>query len=304
MAAVGDLTTHTGNPAFYVQNAEPGSTASVNFASEQVAGRYKGGFIGFYLIAPEGNPSNNNCGDFKNGTTACPLLGGSITRSATSTTTRLRHHLVYRSKLVANRFYFGSRGPVRGGDNDFEDMLIQTVGLTPPCIPQPRSADGLDNDCGHARRRQRPGSHGCRHRGGTCDGVASACDNGPLFGRARRRHAVPPRAPITCTHRGRDPARSATGLATTATTWSTTTRRAPGAACDGADADLSRGHHRLHEWRPGVQRQHRARTSRSANGLDEDCDAIDRRGNPGGVARAQWHRRVYAGHADLHRRAR
>ena len=62
MLATGDSVTHTGNPLFYVQNAQPGATITVNFASEQTAGRYKGGFIGFYPVTPEGNPSTNNCG--------------------------------------------------------------------------------------------------------------------------------------------------------------------------------------------------------------------------------------------------
>src|ERR1051326_7174381 len=48
VSGAGDATHHSGNPAFYVQNAEEPNTISVDFQSERTAGRYKGGFIGFY----------------------------------------------------------------------------------------------------------------------------------------------------------------------------------------------------------------------------------------------------------------
>src|SRR4051812_36283448 len=73
MTGTGDTKTHKGNTAFYVVNAEEPNTITVDFAMEATAGRYKGGFIGFYLITPEdpANPGNRlsgraiNCGDFK-----------------------------------------------------------------------------------------------------------------------------------------------------------------------------------------------------------------------------------------------
>jgi len=37
----GDATHHSGNPAFYIQNAEEPNQVSVDFAAEQTAGRYK-----------------------------------------------------------------------------------------------------------------------------------------------------------------------------------------------------------------------------------------------------------------------
>src|SRR5690606_19028528 len=48
-----------------IANSDPKATTTVDFAVELAGGRYKGGFIGFYLIAPEGRPSGaTNCGDF------------------------------------------------------------------------------------------------------------------------------------------------------------------------------------------------------------------------------------------------
>src|ERR1041384_952072 len=41
VSGAGDATHHSGNPAFYVQNAEEPNTISVDFASEKTAGRYK-----------------------------------------------------------------------------------------------------------------------------------------------------------------------------------------------------------------------------------------------------------------------
>lgn len=190
MMASGNATTHTGNPAFYVVNAESSnaSTASVNFASEQAAGRYKGGFIAFYLITPEGNPSSDNCGDFKNGSDGNSLFGRIyFTQRDLNNDGDFVHHLVYSSKVVANRFYFGFEDLFRGGDNDFEDMAIQTVGLAPPCVPQAEVCDGQDNDCDGLVDAADPDLTGdevaC-----LCDGVGITCQGRARVtaGRARR----------------------------------------------------------------------------------------------------------------------
>src|ERR1041384_2424735 len=70
----GDATHHSGNPAFYVQNAEEPNSRRVDFAAGLAAHRCKGGYIGFCAIAPE-NPASRgnalpsraiNCRDFKN----------------------------------------------------------------------------------------------------------------------------------------------------------------------------------------------------------------------------------------------
>jgi len=282
MAAVGDLTTHTGNPAFYVQNAEPGSTASVNFASEQVAGRYKGGFIGFYLIAPEGNPSNNNCGDFKNGTDGLSLLGRIYyTQRDLNNDGDFVHHLVYRSKLVANRFYFGFEDLFRGGDNDFEDMLIQTVGLTPPCIPQTEICDGLDNDCDMLVDGNDPDLTGVA-TACTCDGVGLACDNGPLFGTCQTGVTQCTAGAITCHGTGVGTSEVCDGLDNNCDNMVDNNPSGTGAACDGADADLCPEGTIVCTSGGLVCNDNTGPNIEICNGLDEDCDAMTDEGNPGG----------------------
>src|SRR4051812_11308113 len=171
---------HTGNSAFYVQSAEEPNSITVDFASEQTAGRYKGGFIGFYLITPEGNPSNNNCGDFVNGSDGKSLFGFIyFTQKDLNNDGDFVHHLVYPSKNVADRFYFGFEDLFRGGDNDYEDMAMQVEGLTPPCVPSAEVCDGIDNDCDGLIDGADPDLTGtgdaCQ-----CDGTSLTCDNGPL----------------------------------------------------------------------------------------------------------------------------
>ncbi|HMG56343.1 MAG TPA: DUF4114 domain-containing protein, partial [Kofleriaceae bacterium] len=143
----GDATHHSGNPGFYRRVAEEPLTASVDFHAEQLAGRYTGGYIGFYLITPEGNPSSDNCGDFKNGSDGKSLFGFIyFTQKDLNNDGDFVHHLVYKSKN-ADRFLFGFEDLFRGGDNDFEDMAMQIDGLTAPCVPSAEICDGLDNDC-------------------------------------------------------------------------------------------------------------------------------------------------------------
>ncbi|MBX3252039.1 MAG: DUF4114 domain-containing protein, partial [Myxococcales bacterium] len=57
------------------------------------------------------------------------------------------HFLVYRSITFENTFYFGFEDLFRGGDNDFEDMLVRASGLVPLCEPRPEICNGLDDDC-------------------------------------------------------------------------------------------------------------------------------------------------------------
>jgi hypothetical protein len=67
MAAVGDPSTHTGNPAFYVQNAEPGSVATVDFAMVR--------------------PRTTTVATSSSAATASPCLAASTTRRRISTAT-------------------------------------------------------------------------------------------------------------------------------------------------------------------------------------------------------------------------
>jgi hypothetical protein len=58
-----------------------------------------------------------------------------------------RHFLVYRSATRTNTYYFGFEDLYRGGDNDFEDMLVRGTGLVPDCDPRAEACDNSDNDC-------------------------------------------------------------------------------------------------------------------------------------------------------------
>jgi len=58
-----------------------------------------------------------------------------------------RHFLVYRSVSRTNTYYFGFEDLYRGGDNDFEDMLVRGTGLVPDCDPRAEACDNIDNDC-------------------------------------------------------------------------------------------------------------------------------------------------------------
>ena len=288
MTTTGNASTHKGNPAFYLQNAEPNfgsapaSTASVNFATEASAGRYRGGFIGFYLITPEGNPSANNCGDFKLGTDALSLLGRLYyTQKDLNNDGDFVHHLVYSSKVVANRFYFGFEDLYRGGDNDFEDMAIQTIGLTAPCVPQPEICDNLDNDCDGLIDNTDPDLTGV-NAACNCDGISQTCDNGPLQGTCQTGVTRCTAGAITC---------HGTGVATAETCdlkdnncngMVDDNPSGTGATCDGPDADLCK--EGTFQCMNGVISctDTTGNNVELCNGLDDDCDGAIDNGNPGG----------------------
>jgi hypothetical protein len=179
VAVGGNVSTqHQGAAAGYVQNAEPGganNTATIDFAVELAAGRYKGGFIGFYLIAPEGNPSSTNCGDFKNGGDGNSLFGKIyFTERDLNNDGDFVHSLVFHSNdpMFPDRFYFGFEDLFRGGDNDFEDMLIKVDGLTPPCLPVNETCNGVDDDC-DGTIDDAPGDVG-----DPCSAGVGECENG------------------------------------------------------------------------------------------------------------------------------
>jgi len=121
---------------------EPGDPArTVNFQTEFTAGRFLGGFIGFVLITPENQPVGDNCGALGN--------VGHIyyTEQARNGDGNYVHYLLYQSKKSALTFYFGFEDLFRGGDNDFDDMVLKVDGLLAPCVPSPEICDGKDNNC-------------------------------------------------------------------------------------------------------------------------------------------------------------
>ncbi len=120
---------------------EPGASRTVDFEAQFQAGHYLGGYIGFFLITPEGQPNPNNCGEVGNeGHTY-------FTEQALNGDGNYVHYLVYTSKADPLAYYFGFEDLWRGGDNDFEDMLVKVTGLITPCVPSPEICDGDDNNC-------------------------------------------------------------------------------------------------------------------------------------------------------------
>ncbi len=120
---------------------EPGDVRTVDFQTEFMAGRYDGGFIGFFLITPEDQPIADNCGRVGN-------VGHTyFTEQALNGDGNYVHYLVYRSVDDPLAYYYGFEDLFRGGDNDFEDMLVKVTGLIAPCVPSAEICDGLDNNC-------------------------------------------------------------------------------------------------------------------------------------------------------------
>ena len=280
VAGAGNATTHSGNPAFYIQSAEEGSTVGVDFASEQTAGRYKGGFIGFYLITPENNPSNNNCGDFKNGSDGASLFGFIyFTQKDLNNDGDFVHHLVYESPVVANRFFFGFEDLFRGGDNDFEDMAMRIDGLTPPCVPQAETCDGLDNDCDGLVDGSDPDltdvNTAC-----TCDGVGLTCDNGPRFGQCQPGVTVCTAGAIVCHGTGTPSGEICDGLDNNCNNIPDDNPSGTGAACDGPDPDSCSG--QIICQLGSLVCSDNTNQVETCNNIDDDCDGTTDEGNPGG----------------------
>ena len=117
---------------------------------------WKGGPIGFFVITPQ-IVTETPCTDVF----TCPFRPNYCATNVSGTyiyytEPRLNiqeqsfaepyiHHLVHRSTATPDTFYFGFEDLFRGGDNDFEDMLIQVSGLL---VGGPTElCDGMDNDC-------------------------------------------------------------------------------------------------------------------------------------------------------------
>lgn len=136
--------------------------------------RWRGGPIAFYLLTPErldGSGSDN------------PPPELSTTHRIYSTDNTVNddgdyvHFLIYESVTYANSYYFGFEDLFRGGDNDFEDMLVRANGLVPSCNPQPETCNNRDDNCdGIVDNFSEPCSTACGAGTRTCTaGVFSAC---------------------------------------------------------------------------------------------------------------------------------
>ncbi len=106
--------------------------------------RWRGGPVAFYLLTPErldGSGADN------------PPVVGSTTNRIYSTDNTVNddgdyvHFLIYESVTFRNSYYFGFEDLFRGGDNDFEDMLVRANGLVPTCNPQPETCNNRDDNC-------------------------------------------------------------------------------------------------------------------------------------------------------------
>ncbi len=277
----GDNTHHSGNPAFYFQNAEEGNTISVDFAMEKTAGRYKGGFIAFYLITPEANPSADNCGDFKRGSDNKSLFGFIyFTQKDLNNDGDFVHHLVYTSK-TPDRFYFGFEDLFRGGDNDFEDMAMRIDGLTPPCVPSAEICDGLDNDCDGLIDAADPDLSGV-NTACQCDDVTLMCDNGPRFGQCRTGVTACTAGAITCHGTGTATAEVCDGIDNNCNNLIDDNPSGTGAACDGPDADLCKEGVIVCSAGMLVCNDNTGNNIEICNGVDDNCNGMIDEGDPGG----------------------
>ncbi len=119
---------------------EPGSSRVVDFQVELTLGHYLGGYIGFFLVTPEGAPG---------GACASPANIGHAyyTEQARNGDGNYVHYLVYHSKKDPLAYYFGFEDLYRGGDNDFDDMFLKVKGLVAPCEPSPEICNGMDDNC-------------------------------------------------------------------------------------------------------------------------------------------------------------
>ncbi|HEY0994247.1 MAG TPA: DUF4114 domain-containing protein, partial [Kofleriaceae bacterium] len=291
VAGSNDDTHHNGNPAYYVQNANEGSTVSVDFAAEATAHRYNGGFIGFYLITPEdpANPGNRlpnraiNCGDFKNDSGGRSLFGFIyFTQKDLNNDGDFVHHLVYRSK-TADRFFFGFEDLFRGGDNDFEDMAMRIDGLTPPCVPQAEVCDGVDNDCDGLVDAADSDLTGV----GTaclCDNVDLACDNGPLAGQCRVGVTACTGGAITCHGTGTPSTEMCDGLDNNCDGEIDDNPHDPtiGDDCDGQDSDSCPEGQIVCQAGALVCNDSSGPNVEQCNGVDDDCNGFTDEGDPGG----------------------
>ena len=282
VAGPGTATQHGGNPAYYLETAEEGSTISVDFAAEQTAGRYKGGFIGFYLITPENNPSSTNCGDFKNGADGLSLFGFIyFTQKDLNNDGDFVHHLVYTSN-TPDRYLFGFEDLFRGGDNDYEDMAMRIDGLTPPCVPQAEVCDGIDNDCDTLVDAADPDLTGvgvaC-----TCDGISMTCDNGPRFGVCQAGVTACVAGGITCHGTGTGSSETCNGLDDNCNNMVDEPPVAgTGGACDGPDADLCPEGVMVCTMGGLACSDNTGPNLELCNNVDDDCDGTTDEGNPGG----------------------
>ncbi len=145
------------------------TTRTITIDFEDEPGFAEGRGIGFWIRTPErldGTRENGTfpgaagCPDFNlgcdpSGTNVNDRCGGRLdtdnriyfTSEALNDDGDFVHFLVYTSATREDTYYFGFEDLFRGGDNDYEDLLVRATGLVPLCNPMPETCDGEDQDC-------------------------------------------------------------------------------------------------------------------------------------------------------------
>ncbi|MEE2786051.1 MAG: MopE-related protein [Myxococcota bacterium] len=149
---------------------------SVNFCDERASGRWKGGPIGFFIVTPELKPEAGGGKSFGLCAPNSPDNYAYYTEPRLSDDDEVNpyiHHLVYPSGVFDNAFYFGFEDLFRGGDDDFEDVLVLVEGLLVGNSPD--ACNGTDDDCDG--RIDEDASVRCQTE---CGEGVQACSNGML----------------------------------------------------------------------------------------------------------------------------
>ena len=145
------------------------TTRTVNVDFETMPGFAVGRPIGLWLRTPERLDATRENGTYDTSLAYCTAnvgcnpttanlndsCGGRLdtgnriyfTSSALNDDGDFVHFLVYASQTFTNTYYFGFEDLFRGGDNDYEDMLVRGTGLVPLCVPGPETCNNGDDDC-------------------------------------------------------------------------------------------------------------------------------------------------------------
>jgi hypothetical protein len=176
----------------------------LDFDCLRTAGAWTGGPIAFYLMTPETSGPCTVASDctatygptaYCRGTPAHCVWGsstyGQVCPPPNSTDVRIFstdntinddgdyvHFLIYTSRAFSDAFYFGWEDLFRGGDNDFEDNLIRSIGLVPACHPSPEACDGRDNDCDGMVDEDVASAGACGMSVGECHAGMLVCESG------------------------------------------------------------------------------------------------------------------------------
>lgn len=176
-------------------------TVELDFDCLRTAGLWRNGPVAFYLLTPEPVRDvpcvdNNICVTTFGAGSYCSMgLGrcviGGACAPADTTSSRVYstddainddgnyvHFLIYASRAYTNAFYFGFEDLFRGGDNDFEDVLVRATGLTPSCTPSPEVCDGRDNNCDGMIDNGVPDGGSCGMPMGECRAGTLVCMRG------------------------------------------------------------------------------------------------------------------------------